>query len=211
MVMMRQMGKQQKRVYALQANRWVRSSVFARRYVSYLLPALKSNKENEECSNSDVHELQKIVEYQVNMAMVLSTSTDREFAWMRALKQKLQKSCLNGKSLFLLPHPRVSRPALSFLQNPSCSASYKMKKYCSSSRPRRVRPHFRPRNLAIKENAKKDEEAEMISRKLVSLGRLLPGGNEMVDDELLEEVGSYVTCLQLQVTILRCIVGSMSS
>lgn len=197
------MGKQQKRVYSLQPNRWVRSSVFARRYVSYLLPALKKNKENEEyCSKSDIHELEKIVGYQVNMAMVLSVSTHREFGWTRALKQKLQTNCLNGKR-FLVPHPRVSK-GLSFLQNPRCSASYV---------PRRViRPHFGARmTLAVKENTKKDEEVEMISRKLTSLRRLLPGGNEMGDNEiLLEEVGSYVTCLQLQVTILRCLVGSNS-
>nr|WKE35205.1 basic helix-loop-helix family protein [Rosa persica] len=208
MVMMRQMGKHQKRVYSLQPNRWVRSSVFARRYVNYLLPALKKNKENEDFCNSDIHELEKIVGYQVNMAMVLSASTHREFAWMRALEQQLQTNCLNGKS-FLPPYPRVSKP-LSLLQNPSCSASYKKKKYCSSNMPSAVRPHFRARTLAIKENAQKDEETEMISGKLVSLRRLLPGGNEMIDDELLEEVGSYVTCLQLQVTILRCLVGSNS-
>ncbi|XP_050373670.1 transcription factor bHLH146 [Argentina anserina] len=203
------MGKQQKRVYSLQANRSVCSSVFARRYVNYLLPALKKNKENEECSNSDVHELEKIIGYQVNMAMVLSASTQREFAWMRALKQNLETNCVNGKR-FSLPHPRVSKP-LSFLRNPRCSASNnKMKNYCSSNMSKRVRPNFRARTtLTIKKIEKKDEEAEMISTKMVSLRRLLPGGSEMVDDELLEEVGSYVTCLQLQVTILRRLVGSI--
>ncbi|XP_008223750.1 PREDICTED: uncharacterized protein At4g30180 [Prunus mume] len=210
-MVMGQMSKQHRRVYSLHPIKLARS-VFARKYLSHLLPALKkmfeentissSNKNvDEDYSNS---KLEKLVGYQVNMAMVFSAST-YQFAWSRALKQQLQTRHVLIYGEGLLPRHHVPKP-LNFLPNPSVSAS-KMKRYSNHNMSNKVRPHFLKRNLAMNGKTKKSKEAEIIEKKLTSLRRLLPGGNEMGEEnELLAEVGSYISCLQLQVNILRCLV-----
>ncbi|CAL8990591.1 unnamed protein product [Prunus brigantina] len=202
-MVMRQMSKQHRRVYSLHPIKLARS-VFARKYLSHLLPALKkmfeentissSNKNvDEDYSNS---KLEKLVGYQVNMAMVFSAST-YQFAWSRALKQQLQTRHVLIYGEGLLPRHHVPKP-LNFLPNLSVSAS-KMKRYSNHNMSNKVRPHFLKRNLALNGKTKKSKEAEIIERKLTSLRRLLPGGNEMGEEnELLAEVGSYISCLQLQ-------------
>ncbi|KAK1275444.1 hypothetical protein QJS04_geneDACA004024 [Acorus gramineus] len=66
-----------------------------------------------------------------------------------------------------------------------------------------VRPPLvpRPSNTIVGE----DEESGCRIR---TLRRLLPGGDEMGVCELFTEVESYVVCLELQVSILRSLVGA---
>lgn len=54
--------------------------------------------------------------------------------------------------------------------------------------------------------SEEDEEEEDDEKKLRRLRSLVPGGEEMCDDkQVVEELKSYVRCLQMQVNILQCL------
>ncbi|XP_041019125.1 transcription factor bHLH146 [Juglans microcarpa x Juglans regia] len=215
-----------RRIYSLEPNEKVRA-VFARRYVDHLVPALlKINQKilSDENDNQPKDRLEKLVRHEVDMAMVLSAD---EFAWSRALKLKLQTNddhhnaggFTNSSSLHHLtsshshytrrqnngkisPLPHVSNALIpmKFSQNPNYSKPELKKLITRSTR----------RSVILR---KKDgsEEQKISSSQLKNLRYLLPGGNEMdADDELLKEVGSYITCLELQVNALRFLVENTS-
>ncbi|KAG2699406.1 hypothetical protein I3760_07G191700 [Carya illinoinensis] len=224
--MERQM-RTKRRVYSLEPNEKVRA-VFPRRYVDHLVPALlKINQKilSDENDNQPKERLEKLVRHEVDMAMVLSAD---EFAWSRALKLKLQTNddhhnaggFTNSSSLHHLtssnshytrrqnngkisPPPPVSNALIPmrFSQNPNYSKPELKKLNTRSTR----------RSSVILRKEDESEEQKISSSQLKNLRNLLPGGNEMdADDELLREVGSYITCLELQVNALRFLVENTS-
>lgn len=50
-----------------------------------------------------------------------------------------------------------------------------------------------------------DDEDEVINGQLRNLRKLIPGGEEMCDEEMVKELESYISCLQMQVNILQCL------
>ena len=181
---------------------------------------------NDEDGNG---ELAKIVRFEVNMAMALSA---KEFAWSRALEASLRReyntlSSINGQtssfilrmesttsaifegrpgeSSALLPHnPSTSgnnlqaKMPLKTSQNPRFDLKITTKSSSAKSRRSRSR----------KGHVIKKSEEENVEEKLAYLRTLLPGGNEMGDnnEEFLTEVTSYITCLKLQVQVLQYLV-----
>ncbi|KAK7849126.1 transcription factor bHLH146 [Quercus suber] len=212
-----------RRVYSLEPNEKV-SALFARKYVNHLVPALKKINQLEKISSAEngVYELEKIVRHEVDMAMVLSAE---EFAWSRALKQKLQRNTVNAggfqnhsfhhltslncnftcgqKSNCIIDEkgcessslPPVSNALIpmKFSQNPNSKLEIK-----KSIRAKRLL-------LPLKEENLEENEEEKISCQLKKMRNILPGGNEMDVDVLLTELGSYITCLELQVNVLQCL------
>lgn len=60
--------------------------------------------------------------------------------------------------------------------------------------------------LVEEENEEEDEDDEIVDEQLRCLRKLLPGGEEiMSDDKMVSELESYVSCLQMQVNILKCL------
>ncbi|KAF5456340.1 hypothetical protein F2P56_025835 [Juglans regia] len=221
--MERQM-RTKRRIYSLEPNEKVRA-VFTRRYVDHLVPALlKINQKilSDENDNQPKDRLEKLVRHEVDMAMVLSAE---EFAWSRALKLKLQTNddhhdaggftnsssfhhltssnshytCRQNNGKISLPVSNALIPK-KFSQNPNYSKP-ELKKLITRSNRRSV----------ILRKKDGSEEQKISSSQLKNLRNLLPGGNEMdADDELLKEVGSYITCLELQVNALRFLVENTS-
>ncbi|KAK1290708.1 Uncharacterized protein QJS10_CPB18g00173 [Acorus calamus] len=74
-----------------------------------------------------------------------------------------------------------------------------------------ARPPLVPRPLIPNTNTDSNTivgEDEELGSRIRTLRRLLPGGDEMGVCELFSEVQSYVVCLELQVGILRSLVGA---
>lgn len=175
-------------------------------------------------------EMAKIVRFEVNMAMALSA---KEFAWSRALEANLRReyntlSSANGQtSSFILRMESTKKSAifegragessalvpynpstsgnnlqptmpLKTSENPRCDLKITTKSSSAKSRRSRSR----------KGNVIKKSEEENVGEKLANLRTLLPGGNEMGDnnEEFLTEVASYITCLKLQVQVLQYLV-----
>ncbi|KAK4265497.1 hypothetical protein QN277_026545 [Acacia crassicarpa] len=97
-----------RRVSCVEPNR-IEEVAFARKYVSYLVPALKKMKEK---NNKKEHEesrdsIKKEVKYEVDMALVLSA--DQASAWTNALKLKL--SLHNNNNQLLLSSSSSSSPS----------------------------------------------------------------------------------------------------
>ncbi|EOA31580.1 hypothetical protein CARUB_v10014775mg [Capsella rubella] len=86
--MERRILNKRKRVFSLQPNKNPKV-VFARRYVSHLVPALKKIKMNKSSSQTNPKHFEKTVKHEVDMALALSA---QEFAWSRFLQQKLSSS-----------------------------------------------------------------------------------------------------------------------
>ncbi|KAG7579690.1 hypothetical protein ISN45_Aa03g038090 [Arabidopsis thaliana x Arabidopsis arenosa] len=86
--MERQIINKRKRVFSLQPNKNP-NELFARRYVSHLVPALKKINMNKSSSKTNHQSFEKTVKHEVDMAFALSA---QEFAWSRFLQQKLLSS-----------------------------------------------------------------------------------------------------------------------
>jgi len=143
-----------RRVYSVEPKKIVQT-IFARNYLSYLVPALMKIKENTS-SAKDNHI--KNVMYEVDMAMVLSA---QGFAWSDGLKLKLQKECNVNE---------VATKSSSIIEN----------------------------------EASEDNEDE---EKMKNLIRLIPGGEEICDEQVVNELESYIRCLQMQVNVLQCLLA----
>lgn len=140
-----------RRVYSMEPNKIVQS-IFARNYLSYLVPALMKIKENNISSKANSSSYIKNVKYEVDMAMVLSA---QGFAWSNGLKLKLQKEC-----------------------------------------------HVN--DVATNEASEANED----ENKMKNLIRLIPGGEEIIcDEQVVNELESYITCLQMQVNVLQCLIA----
>nr|KYP62377.1 Uncharacterized protein At4g30180 family [Cajanus cajan] len=167
-----------RRVYSLEPNK-VEQAVFARNYMNYLVPALMKIKERSSSQHSGhCDDIQNVVKYEVDMAMVYSA---QGYAWSNALSSS--KICgQNCDEMVPLNH---------FPSNPSLKSSNKRKDM-----------------LEIKKGLREDgdeENDEVINGQLKSLRRLIPGGEEMCSEQMVTELQSYVSCLQMQVNILQCL------
>lgn len=140
-------NKRRRVVYSTEPNKIVQT-IFARKYLSYLVPALMKIKENPSSGKDN----SSYVKYEVDMAMVLSAQGS---AWSNGLKLKLQKDHVNDKS------------------------------------------------SSIVESENEDEE------KMKNLIKLIPGGEEICDEQVVNEVESYIRCLQMQVNVLQCLLEEM--
>ncbi|XP_004507872.1 transcription factor bHLH146-like [Cicer arietinum] len=154
-------SNKRRRVYSLEPNKIVQT-IFARKYLSYLVPALMKIKEKSSTKdkNNHIDDIKNAVKYEVDMAMVLSA---QGFAWSNGLKVKLQKNDENEK------------------------------REGSSSR-------IYDQNDLAKEDNEEDE-------KMKRLKRLIPGGEEMCDEQVVNELESYINCLQMQVNVLQCLLA----
>ncbi|KAM3741785.1 hypothetical protein ACB098_07G023200 [Castanea mollissima] len=212
-----------RRIYSLEPNEKV-SALFARKYVNHLVPALKKINPLKNISSAEngVYELEKVVRHEVDMAMVLSAE---DFAWSRALKQKLQRNTVNAGGF--------QNPSFHNLTPLNCNFTCGQKSSCiidekgceSSSLPpvsnalipmkftqnpnskQEIKKPIRAKRLLLplKEENIEENEEEKISCQLKKLRNILPGGNEMDVDVVLTELGSYITCLELQVNVLQCL------
>ncbi|CAL0307009.1 unnamed protein product [Lupinus luteus] len=59
-------------------------------------------------------------------------------------------------------------------------------------------------DIAIEEN---EDEEDIMKKQLRSLRRLVPGGEGICDEEMVDEVESYISCLQIQVNVLQCLLA----
>ncbi|KAJ0265444.1 Uncharacterized protein HA466_0017270 [Hirschfeldia incana] len=108
--MERQTINKRKRVYSLQEKKNPKA-VFARRYVSYLVPALRKININKPSSHTNSESFDQTVKHEVDMALALSA---QEFAWSRFLQHKLLYS----------PHEDPSYSP-KILETPSCKQESK--------------------------------------------------------------------------------------
>ncbi|KAL2340295.1 hypothetical protein Fmac_008235 [Flemingia macrophylla] len=187
-----------RRVYSLEPNR-VEQAVFARNYMNYLVPALMKIKERSSSQHSGhCDDIQNVVKYEVGMAMVYSA---QGYAWSNALSVKLQRDRDNvgsdikageGSSKLCGQNFDDEMVALDhhFPSNPSSKSSNKYKDMQEMKRGLR------------EENS---EEDEVVNGQMKSLRRLIPGGEEMCSEQMVTELQSYVSCLQMQVNILQCL------
>ncbi|XP_020221724.1 transcription factor bHLH146 [Cajanus cajan] len=187
-----------RRVYSLEPNK-VEQAVFARNYMNYLVPALMKIKERSSSQHSGhCDDIQNVVKYEVDMAMVYSA---QGYAWSNALSVKLQRDRANvdsddtkageGSSKICGQNCDEMVPLNHFPSNPSLKSSNKRKDM-----------------LEIKKGLREDgdeENDEVINGQLKSLRRLIPGGEEMCSEQMVTELQSYVSCLQMQVNILQCL------
>ncbi|KAK7354716.1 hypothetical protein VNO80_20184 [Phaseolus coccineus] len=190
-----------RRVYSLEPNK-VEQAAFARNYMNYLVPALMKIKERSSSEDSGHCDIQN-VKYEVDMAMVHSA---QGFAWSDALSVKLQRDRVNADS-----------DTTSFGEN------YKVgegsSRTCGQNGEMVPLNHF-PSNLSLKPRNKHkslvpemtrglreedEDEDEVTNGQLKSLRMLIPGGEEMCSEEMVTELQSYVSCLQMQVNILQCL------
>lgn len=197
---------------------------FSRNYVAYLLPALLEVSIVGSCRGIKSQEMEKLVRSEVDMALALSASG---CAWGRALRQKLEQG-VNTRKLHKSPTKQPVPPALPFStcnQNnalnyviftqlwtapfiiarplPPISSPMTAKR---SFRLRKARkPPKRDRSTLSSRRSTVPRGDEELHHRVRSLRSVLPGGSEMGVHELLSEVGSYVMCLELQVSILRCL------
>uniref|UniRef100_A0A1D1YAA8 Uncharacterized protein At4g30180 n=1 Tax=Anthurium amnicola TaxID=1678845 RepID=A0A1D1YAA8_9ARAE len=211
-----------RRVYSFEP-RMVMLANFSLRYFSYLMPVLHIiGKVRSSRRNTD-KELEKIVNFEVNMALVASASG---FAWSRALKRKLEKG-MNAKKFRNVTSRQLVTSNLPFtcthknafpvidifnelwafplISRPLAPISFQM-----SAKTRR-RTHKATKSKIVfsasSSRRKLSTEDEELCDRLRTLRKILPGGNDMGVVELLSEVGSYAVCLKLQVDILRSLLS----
>ncbi|XP_019454451.1 PREDICTED: uncharacterized protein At4g30180-like [Lupinus angustifolius] len=100
------------------------------------------------------------------------------FAWSNGLKLKLEKD-----------HANVATNTTSFVENEADEGKdmEEMKE-----------------DIAIEEN---EDEEDIMKKQLRSLRRLIPGGEGICDEEMVAELESYISCLQIQVNVLQCLLA----
>ncbi|XP_073007850.1 transcription factor bHLH146-like [Typha latifolia] len=185
-----------RRVYSFDVNATELAN-FSFKYISYLLPSLLRIARINSCSTRGKdREMKKIVRFEQDMALVRSAG---KFKWSRALKRKLDQATATSKPImtskldshcYFVQHLEICPPIPRMLIRINCEMN--LKGYYMPSIQKKVM------------NTKKENPSDL----LVLLRRILPGGNELCVHELFSEVESYVTCLQLQVEVLRSLVTS---
>ena len=121
----------------------------------------------------------------VAVDMALAVSADG-FSWSRALKRKLERGAMS-----LLREMRIVSPVVRPLSDVRSRESTRGKK--------------KKRSDPVTVLSGEDEDLRQSVR---TLRRILPGGKKMGMCELICEVESYVTCLELQVGILQALLGA---
>lgn len=202
-------SSKRRRVYSLEPSKVVQS-LFARNYLNYLVPALMKIKAKsatsveDSCRNCDV---KKNVKYEVDMAMVFSA---QGFAWSEGLKLKLQKDHHVNEN--------VAAANTSFLKSES-STEEGSSRICDQNEI--VPVDFCANSSSISKSQSKSEMPELEKglgrediedeeEQLKSLRKLVPGGEDICDEEMVGELESYVRCLQMQVNVLQCLVAETS-
>lgn len=181
-----------RRVYSVEPNQIVQS-IFTRNYLNHLVPALVKIKEKSSIEDNNHCDINKDVKYEVDMAMVLST---QGFAWSNGLKVKLQSDHVYAEK------------STSFLENEAGQGSSKI--YDKNENV----PMELSSNLSSKSKcndmsetkrdlAREDGEGEDINNQWKRLRKLIPGGEEMSDEQMASELESYIKCLQMQVNALQ--------
>ncbi|KAE8676621.1 hypothetical protein F3Y22_tig00111582pilonHSYRG00116 [Hibiscus syriacus] len=178
--------KEQRRVYPMEP-RTIMQTSFAKTYLNYLLPELANIGKPASSLSVDRYvdkEIEKTVRYEVDMALALSA---QGFAWSHALEHKLRLNVNNNNQVG------------------------KSQSYLSHDGYRNTMPvNHEPATEKLEGNPKRSgtEAAAEEEERLTYLRKLIPGGSGemMLDDEiLLSELGSYVSCLELQVNVLRSV------
>nr|XP_010914193.1 transcription factor bHLH146 [Elaeis guineensis] len=207
-----QQRSKRRRVYSVEPNALACAN-FSQKYISYLLPALLNVTSIGSSGRNKDNKIKKTIRFQVDMALVLSTG---EFRWSHALRRKLEQgmdprkihntaafepitiSTFNVEMLGqFLACPGIPRPV------DHVKTQMNLKPNSKLNEAGRLRAIGRRQGDQRKEIRREEE----IDDHIKILRMLLPGGNEMGLSELLSEVESYVVCLQLQVKILRSLVG----
>ncbi|XP_027338347.1 transcription factor bHLH146-like [Abrus precatorius] len=189
-----------RRVYSLEPNKVVQAA-FARNYMNYLVPALIKIKDrttsSEHRSHCDIH---NVVKYEVDMAMVFSA---QGFAWSNALSVKLQRDRVKVDSdttSFDEKNKTGEDSSRICDQNEMVALDY------FSSTPSLKNSKYKDIPEMKKGlRGEVDDDDEIISGQLRSLRRLIPGGEEMCNEQMVAELESYISCLQMQVNILQCL------
>ncbi|KAL5974027.1 hypothetical protein ACLOJK_030689 [Asimina triloba] len=201
-----------KRVYSFDPNAFLRAS-FPSKYVNHLFPALMDiirRKKNDHQIQG--HEIEKIVRFQVDMALAVSADG---FSWSRALKRKLESSKEenpNSPLTFLLtsdehyPHSSYIEVDLNCMLPPTAPLPKTLLPAYTHTKPNRNPKSANPmkktngvcRPCRSKRSTKASPEGDYMGLRLATLRRILPGGNEMGNSQLLSEVESYILCLELQ-------------
>ncbi|RDY05295.1 Transcription factor bHLH146, partial [Mucuna pruriens] len=175
-----------RRVYSLEPNK-VEQATFARNYVNYLVPALVKIKERGSSEHSGhCEDIQNVVKYEVDMAMVHSA---QGYAWSNALSEKLQREKANVVS-GTTSLGEGSSPRTICGQN--CEMVPLDDHFTSN-------PSLKPSNKCKDKRGLREEEGdedEVIKGQLKSLRRLIPGGEEMCSEQMVAELQSYVNILQ---------------
>ncbi|XP_027368761.1 transcription factor bHLH146-like [Abrus precatorius] len=196
-----------RRVYSLEPSKIVQS-IFTRNYLNYLVPALMKIKEKSSIEDNGHCDINNAVKYEVDMAMVLSA---QGFAWSNGLNVKLQRDHVNAvKNTSFVEsneagtggYDQNENVPLGFSSNPSTKSQVEiLGSKCESKDMPEVK-----RDLA--EEKDDDDKDEDINTKLKRLRRLIPGGAEkMCDEQMVAELESYVSCLQMQVNVLQCLLA----
>ncbi|KAL5769182.1 hypothetical protein ACOSP7_015740 [Xanthoceras sorbifolium] len=203
-----------RRIYSLEPKKIVGGSTFARKYVNYFMPALLkivNEKKRSTCDQNDgcICEVHKKVRYEVDMALVMSTE-DQLFAWSHALKNNLNVGnplkCTGVCDSSSSTSAHQANFSMKIIRNPNQkNPKIQKKKFMRRSSKRVIMAAPRMKNEEEKESNK---EEKLISRKMMNLRCLLPGGSEMGADKLLSEFGSYILCLELQVNVLKCLIDN---
>ena len=194
-----------RRVYSVESNQIVQP-IFTRNYLNHLVPALVKIKEKSSVEEDRRHcdDINNAVKYEVDMAMVLSA---QGFAWSNGLKDKLQSDDVHvnaAKSTSFLENDEAGEGSSSKNAYDKNEVVLPMEYFSSnpSSRSKCKDMSEMKRDLARED----DKEAEDINNQWKRLRRMIPGGEEMCDDEqMVSELESYINCLQMQVNILRCL------
>lgn len=189
--------------------------------------SISSTKPNGDDDDDDVKDcIEKLVRFEVDMAMAVSAKD--QCAWSRSLEAQLQLRNSAGRILFqqhlasnksnaasiIVDQEKVGESLLgstSFIFPPHGSNSAMVppmhipKKYNHSFSSISKTSTGGRRKVQVQE-AKNGEE-RIVKKRMRQLRMVLPGGKEMGDDvELLTEIATYITCLQLQLSILQCLV-----
>ncbi|KAG4378563.1 hypothetical protein GLYMA_17G061700v4 [Glycine max] len=193
-----------RRVYSVEPNQIVQS-IFTRNYLNHLVPALVKIKEKSSVEEDRRHcdDINNAVKYEVDMAMVLSA---QGFAWSNGLKDKLQSDDVHvnaAKSTSFLENDEAGEGSSSKNAYDKNEVVLPMEYFSSnpSSKSKCKDMSEMKRDLAREDDDKEDED---ISNQWKKLRRLIPGGEEMCDDEqMVSELESYISCLQMQLYMLN--------
>ncbi|OIW14240.1 hypothetical protein TanjilG_21380 [Lupinus angustifolius] len=189
-----------RRVYSLEPNN-VEQAVFTTDYVNYLVPSLMKIKKCSFSGHNKQCNFQNIVKHEVDMAMVFSA---QGFAWSGALKVKLLRSNdvnVYSSSTTFAENEASEKGSMVLLDlmssNPSSKSQegkilVKMSKY-----------NDMPEKKKGLEG--EDNEDEVMNNQFRCLRKLIPGGEKMCNEQMVMELESYISCLQMQVNILQCL------
>ncbi|XP_047154367.1 transcription factor bHLH146-like [Vigna umbellata] len=193
-----------RRVYSVEPNQIVQS-IFTRNYLNHLVPALVNIKEKTSVEDSSRCDINSAVKYEVDMAMVLSA---QGFAWSNGLKVKLRndRGRVNAAKSSTFLENAVGEGSSSACEKNevvpmefSSNPSSKPKAEALGSKSKCKEVSEMKRDLARED----DNADEDIDEQWKRLRRLIPGGEEMCDEQMTKELESYISCLQMQVNALQ--------